>query len=80
LFVSTTASLHARLPTVMDRAKRFEEATAYASVRISYLEPHKPCPITRAKRISNKYGMSVVLTLRGSDTGVVPSLPATTLQ
>jgi len=55
----------------MDLAKRFEEATAYASLTLSNLEPHKPYPITRAKRISTKYEMLVVLTLWGSDTGVV---------
>jgi len=67
LFVSTTASL----PTVMDLVKRFEEATAYASASVTSLEPYKPYPITRAKRISTKYGLVVVLTLRDSDTGVV---------
>ena len=55
----------------MDLGKRFEEATAYASVSVCSLEPHKQYPITRAKRISTKYGLSVVLTLRGSDSGVV---------
>jgi len=64
LFVSATA-------TDMDLAKRFEEATAYASVSVSSLEPHTKYPITRAKRISTKYGLSVVLTLRGSDSGIV---------
>jgi len=55
----------------MDLAKRFEEATAYASVCVTSLEPHKSYPITKAKRISTKYGLAVVLTLRGSDTSVV---------
>ena len=55
----------------MDLAKRFEEATAYASVSVSSLEHHTKYPITRAKRISTKYGLSVVLTLRGLDSGVV---------
>ena len=55
----------------MDLAKRFEEATAYDSVSVSSLEPHTKYPITRAKRISTKYGLSVVLTLRGPDSGVV---------
>jgi len=71
LFVSATASLHARLPTIMELAKRFEEARAYASVSVSSLEPPKPYPITTAKRISTKYGLAVLLTLRGTDTGVV---------
>jgi len=48
----------------MDLTKRFEEATAYASVNVNTLEPHKMYPIIRAKRIPTKYGLSVVLTLR----------------
>jgi len=36
LLVSATA----RLPTDMDLAKRFEEATAYASVSVSSSEAH----------------------------------------
>jgi len=64
LFLSATA-------TDIDLIKRFEEATAYASVSVSSLEPHTKYPITRAKRISTKYGLSVVLTLRGPYSGVV---------
>jgi len=56
---------------VMDLGKRFEEAIAYASVSVASLEPHKRYPITRAKRLSTKYGMSVVFTLRSSDTSTV---------
>jgi len=48
----------------MDLGKRFEEATTYASVSVSSLEPHKQYPIFRAKRISTKYGLAVVLTLQ----------------
>jgi len=55
----------------MDLAKCFEEATAYASVCVTSLEPHKSYPITIAKRISTEYGLAVVLTLRSSDTSVV---------
>ena len=55
----------------MDLGKRFEETTTYASDSVFSLEPHKPYPITRAIPISTKYGLSVSLTLRGSDTGVV---------
>jgi len=55
----------------LDLAKRFEEATVYASVSVSFLEPHKQYPINRAKRISTKYGLSVVLTLKCPDSGVV---------
>jgi len=47
----------------MDLTKRFEEATAYASVNVNTLEPHKLYPIVRVKRITTKYGPTVVLTL-----------------
>jgi len=55
----------------MDLSKSFEEASAYASVSVSSLDAHKPYPITKAKRISTKYGLAVVLTLQGSEAGVV---------
>jgi len=55
----------------MDLGKRFEEATAYASVSVSSLEPHKQYPIVRAKRLSTRFGMSVGFSLRASDTSVV---------
>jgi len=76
LFVSATADLcHARLldgmNRVMELAKRFEEATAYASVSLTSLEPHELYPISRAKRISTKYGATLVLTLRISETSIV---------
>ena len=47
----------------MDLTKRFEEATAYASVNVNTLEPHKLYPIIRAKRIPTRYGPTVVMTL-----------------
>ena len=56
---------------VMDLGKRFEEATAYASFSVASLEPHKRYPIIRAKRLSTKFGMSVVFTLRCSDDPIV---------
>jgi len=55
----------------MDFGKRFEEATAHASVSVASLEPRKQYPIVRAKRISTKYGLAVVLTLQGPDAGIV---------
>ena len=55
----------------MDLGKRFEEATAYASVSVATLEPQKRYPIIRAKGLSTKYGMSVVCTLRSFDTSTV---------
>jgi len=56
MFVSATALFPASLPDNMDLTKRFEEATAYASVNANTLEPHKLYPIIRAKRIPTKYG------------------------
>ena len=74
-FLSATAFFPARstvdMSRVMDLAKRFEEATAYASVNVTSLEPHKLYPIIRAKRFSTKYGPIVVLTLRISETSIV---------
>ena len=55
----------------MDLVKRFEEATAYASVSVASLEPHNRHPIIRSKRFSTIFGMSVVFTLRSSDTTIV---------
>jgi len=50
---------------------RFEETTTYASVSEASLEPHKGYPIIRAKRLSTKFGISVVFTLRSSNTTIV---------
>ena len=58
-------------PNVMDIGKRFDEVTAYNTVIVASLEPHKPYPVTRAKRLSTKYGVSVVFTLRNSDANIV---------
>jgi len=71
LFVSATALFPKRSPDDMDLTKRFEEATAYASVSVNTLEPHKLYPIIRAKRIPTKYGPSVVLTLCIAETNIV---------
>ena len=71
MFVSATALFPARSSDEMDLTKRFEEATAYASVNVNTLEPHKLYPIIRAKRILTKYGPSVVLTLRIAETYIV---------
>jgi len=64
MIVSATALFPARSSDEMDLTKRFEEATAYASVNVNTLEPHKLYPIIRAKRIPTKYGPTVVLTPR----------------
>jgi len=76
LFVSATAALcHARLldvmNCVMDLANRFKGANASASVNVTSLEPHKFYPIIRANSVCTKYGPTVVLTLRISETSVV---------
>ena len=55
----------------MDLGKWFEEATTYTSVSVAYLEPHKRYPTIRAKRLSTKFGVSVVFTLRCFDTHIV---------
>jgi len=44
----------------MDLAKRFEEATATASVNISSVILNRPYPIVNAKRINTKYGPTVL--------------------
>jgi len=62
MFVSATALFPARSSDEMDLTKLFEEATAYASVNVNTLQPHKLYPIIRAKRIPTKYGPTVVLT------------------
>jgi len=55
----------------MDLGKRFEDASAFAAVSVSSLEPNKPYPITRGKRLNTKYGVAVVLTLQGPEDSVV---------
>ena len=55
----------------MDLGNRFQEATDYASVSVASLEPHKRYPIIRAKRLSTKFRVSVVFTLRRSETHIV---------
>jgi len=71
MFVSATALFPARLPGDMDLTKHFEEATAYASVNVNTLEPHKLYAIIRAKIIPTKYGLSFVLPLRIAETNNV---------
>ena len=75
LFVSSAALFHARsedaMSRVMNLGNRFEEATAYSSVNVTSLELNKLCLIVWAKRISTKYGPTVLLTLRVSETSIV---------
>ena len=56
---------------VMDHSKGFEEATLYTSVNLSFLEPNKLYPIARAKRITTKFGPTLLLSLRDSETSIV---------
>ena len=55
----------------MELAKKFEEATPCQSVNISSLEIDKKYPIVRAKRISSKFGPTVSLTIRDSETTTI---------
>jgi len=52
----------------MELAKKFEEATSCQSVNINSLETDKKYPIVRTKRITNKFGPSVLLTIRDSES------------
>jgi len=71
MFVSPNALFPARSSEEMDLIKRFEEATAYSSVNVNTLEPHKLYPNIRALRIPTKYGPPVVLTLGIAETNIV---------
>ena len=51
--------------------KRFEEATACATVNISSLEINKLYPIANARRMTTKYGPTVLLSIRESEAGLV---------
>jgi len=51
----------------MDLAKRFAEATAYATLNISSLENNKLFPIVNAKRVTTKYGQTVFPSVRESE-------------
>jgi len=54
----------------MDLAKKFEDATASdscASVNIGSLILNRPYPIVRAKRITTKFGSTVLLSIRDTD-------------
>jgi len=48
----------------MELAKYFEEATSCQSVNTVSLKMVKKYPILRAKRVSSKYGTTIVLTIR----------------
>ena len=52
----------------MELAKKFEDATLCQSVNIISLDTDKKYPIVRAKRITSKFGPSVLLTIRDSES------------
>jgi len=55
----------------MDLAKHFEGATTYSSVNLSSFETNKLYPIGHAKRITTKYGPTILLLLQVSETNIV---------
>jgi len=55
----------------MDLAKRFEEATSYTKVNISSLEVNKLYLIFSAKRMTTKYGPTILLSIRESEARIV---------
>jgi len=57
--------------TVMNLAKKFEEATSCVTTNISSLVIEKTYPIVHAKRITTKYGPTVLLNVRDSESSVV---------
>ena len=55
----------------MELAKKFEEATSCQCVNINSLETYKKYPIFRAKRMTSKFGPTVLLTIRNSESTTV---------
>ena len=58
----------------MDLAKKFEDATtsaSCASVNISSLILNRPYPIVRAKRVTTKFGSTVMLSIRDTDEQLI---------
>ena len=55
----------------MELAKKIEEATSCQSVNINSLETDKKYPIVRAKRMTSKFGPTVLLTIRDSESTTV---------
>ena len=58
------------IQTKMNLEKRFEEASATASVNISSLVLNRPYPTVHAKRINTKYGPTVPQSVRDVDEKV----------
>ena len=58
----------------MDLTKKFEDATASAScasVNISSLILNRPYRIVRAKRVTTKFGSTVMLSIRDTDEQLI---------
>jgi len=55
----------------MDQAKRFEEATAYATVNISNLQTNILYRIVGARRMITKYRPTVLFSIRDSESRIV---------
>jgi len=55
----------------MDLANRFEETTAYATVKIGTVDINKLFSIVGAKRMITKYGATVLLSIRESEARIV---------
>ena len=55
----------------MDLAKKFEDATASASVNISTLILNRPYPIVCARRITTRFGSTVLLSIRDTDEQLI---------
>ena len=55
----------------MDFAKRFAEATAYATVNIISLKINKMYPIVNFKRVTTKHGPTLLLSIRESEESIV---------
>ena len=55
----------------MDLSKRFEDATSSTTVSIRSLEINKLCVIVHAKRITTKFGSTVLLSIRDSEAKIV---------
>jgi len=55
----------------MELEKKFEVATSCQSVNINSLHTDKKYPIVRAKRMTSKFGPTVLLTIRDSESTIV---------
>ena len=60
----------------MELAKKFEEATSCQSVNINSLDTDKKYPIVRTKQITSKFGPTVLLTIRNSESTTVQTVLA----